>query len=255
MEGIDQGRIRKKPWGFGATTAFGIIIWVVFLGVQLAVAIGFVAVETAQDPKTEIENLAGELEFNGLLVSLATLATAVVCSGLILLLIKLRQGPPIRQYLDAFPIARGALIRWLGLTLVFILASDGLTYLLGRPVVPEFLIIAYKTAGFAPLLWVALIFGAPLFEEIFFRGFLFKGFQASRIGSTGAILITSLCWAVIHSQYGIYERGIVFAGGLLLGIARVRTQSLYTPLAMHALFNVVAILEVVTCLRILGNCG
>lgn len=252
MESEGTGRIRKKPWGFGATTAFGIVVWALFLAVQLAVAVGFIAVETAQDPEAKIESFAGQLEFNGLLISVATVATALVCPGLILLLIKLRRGPTVREYLDAFPVARGEMVRWLGLTLIFVFASDSLTYLLGRPVVPDFLIVAYRTAEFVPLLWVALVLGAPLFEEIFFRGFLFKGYQISKVGNAGAVLITSLCWALIHSQYGLYERGIVFAGGILLGMARVKTQSLYTTMAMHALFNVVAILEVVVCIKYLN---
>jgi len=74
------------------------------------------------------------------------------------------------------------------------------------------------TARFRPLLWFAIIVMAPLFEESLFRGFLIAGMQRSRIG---AILIT-----LIHLQYEAFYLVYIFIGGILLGIARVKTGSL-----------------------------
>jgi uncharacterized protein len=93
----------------------------------------------------------------------------------------------------------------------------------------------------------------PLFEEIFFRGFLFAGFQSSRLGNTGAILLTSFAWTVIHLQYEIYEMSIVFVLGIVLGIARLMTQSLYVPIAIHAVANLLATIELVVYLGLSGN--
>ena len=59
--------------------------------------------------------------------------------------------------------------------LAWLLVSDQLAVLFRQPVVPEVMIEAYRTAYLPPLLWLALIVGAPLSEEVFFRGFLFKG--------------------------------------------------------------------------------
>jgi len=89
----------------------------------------------------------------------------------------------------------------------------------------------------------ALIVGAPLFEETFFRGFLFKGLEASFLGTVGAILVTALLWASIHVQYEIYEMSQIFVFGLLLGAARVRTGSLLAPFLAHAMANFLATLE------------
>jgi membrane protease YdiL (CAAX protease family) len=93
------------------------------------------------------------------------------------------------------------------------------------------------------LIWLALIVAAPLFEETFFRGFLFKGFESSFIGPSGAVLATAGLWAVIHAQYNLYEMTIIFCLGLLLGGARRATGTLSVPLALHAVVNLVATIE------------
>jgi membrane protease YdiL (CAAX protease family) len=135
------------------------------------------------------------------------------------------------------------------LLVVFAALADGLTIALGRPVIPKFMIDAYSTAGFVPLLWTAVVLMAPLFEEVFFRGFIFQGIRHSRLGVCGAIVLTSLAWAGTHVQYDWYQMTIIFAGGILLGVARWRSKSVYPPLAMHAAMNLMATVEVAVYLR------
>ena len=90
---------------------------------------------------------------------------------------------------------------------------------------------------------VALLVAAPLFEETFFRGFLFRGFASSFLGVIGTVLVTAGLWALLHVQYDAYGIALVFALGLLLGIARARTGSLWVPIAMHSAANLVATIE------------
>ena len=144
--------------------------------------------------------------------------------------------------------------RWLGITLLFVLGTDSLTVLLGRSVVADFMFKMYRTAYFQPILWVAFVAVAPIFEETFVRGFLFEGIRRSRLGVSGAILITALLWTVIHTQYNLYQLSTVFAGGLLLGIARYKTGSVYTGMAMHALINIISMTEVAV-LTAMGHAG
>ena len=125
------------------------------------------------------------------------------------------------------------------------LSLDLLTRLLERPIVPEFMVNVFETAYFIPLLWVAFIIAAPLFEEIFFRGFLFEGFQHSRLGMIGTVSLTSLAWTVLHVQYGAYELSTIFVLGIVFGVARLKTRSVYPPLAMHSLFNLFAMVQLV----------
>jgi hypothetical protein len=95
------------------------------------------------------------------------------------------------------------------------------------------------------LFWIGVIIFAPAFEEVFFRGFLFEGFRYSRIGVVGAIVLTSLIWAALHMQYDPFEMFLVFLMGLLLGILRYKTGSLWSPLLMHSLNNLAATIELV----------
>lgn len=85
---------------------------------------------------------------------------------------------------------------------------------------------------------------APLFEEAFFRGFLFSGLARSKLGPTGTIIVTAALWAVIHFQYGAYEVAQIFVLGLLLGVARHRTNSLIVPFVIHAAINLAANIQV-----------
>ncbi|MFC2044902.1 lysostaphin resistance A-like protein, partial [Chloroflexota bacterium] len=126
----------------------------------------------------------------------------------------------------------------------FIILLDFLGLILGIPFYPEFMVYTYNTSIWPALLWVALVIFAPAFEETWFRGFLFAGFRQSRIGVYGTIGLTALLWALSHIQYGIYGITTIFVMGLLFGIARFKTDSLWSPLLMHGLINFVATLQV-----------
>ena len=147
---------------------------------------------------------------------------------------RLRRRVPTVAYLALKPVSRSVILRCSAIILVFGVGSDLLTHSLGRPIVPEFVKGAYETARIPPLLWFALIVAGPVFEEVFFRGFLYRGLAESRLGPPGAILFTSAVWAAIHLQYDAYGMAVVFVAGLILGWARERTGSLVPPVAMHS---------------------
>ena len=103
----------------------------------------------------------------------------------------------------------------------------------------------YNTSVWPAFFWVVIIIFAPAFEETFFRGFLFVGFRQSRIGITGTIAVTALIWTLFHiGQYDIYEMATIFVSGIVLGIVRLKTDSLWSPLIIHVFFNLIATLQV-----------
>ena len=53
--------------------------------------------------------------------------------------------------------------------------------------------------------------------------------------------LVALGWAAFHVQYGIGTMALIATDGLLLGAARVSSGSLVTPVAMHAMGNLVSI--------------
>lgn len=242
---LEADIVAPKPWGFWATIGLSLVAMVGYFVAQIAVTIGYVALYEVLYPRTDLEVMLGGLGTNGLFLSVATWSTLPINLGFVLLLVKLRRGWTIAEYLALEPAPIGTMIGWLGITLALVAATDGATHLLGRPIVPEFMHKAYQTAYCVPLLWATLIVAAPLWEESFFRGFMFRGIVQSPLGATGAILITSACWALMHLQYDFFGIAQIFLGGILLGVVRLRTQSLYPVLAMHSLMNLIATVEAV----------
>lgn len=233
----------EPRWGFWATVGFSLVVGAAFVSVQTAVAIGFVVAQIAVSGHALNEAEAASLGASGLLLALATLVSMPIGLALVVLFAKIKRGATVRGYLGLRKVPLRVALLWLSMTLVYAAAVDGLTYALGRSIVPEFMARAYRSAGFLPLLWIALVVAAPLFEEAFFRGFMLEGFRHSRLGAIGAVLLTSLAWAAIHIQYDAYEIGTIFVGGLLLGTAKIRTGSVLLTMAMHSLLNIVATIE------------
>ena len=79
---------------------------------------------------------------------------------------------------------------------------------------------------------------APLFEEIVFRGFLFRGFANSWGWKWGA-LASGVVFALAHLQLDIFVPLAVL--GVALAWVYRRTGSLWTCIVMHALFNGIAV--------------
>lgn len=232
-----------RPWGFWATLGFSALLAVGFLGAQAAVGVGLFLAATAAGREDVARGIRDGS--NGLFLAAATCVSTVVVVGLVGLFARLRRGITVRDYLGLRGVSGRRFARW-GLALLAVCAaSDLITWWLGRPLVPEFVVEAYATAGFVPLLWLALLVAAPVSEELFFRGFLFAGLLHSPLGGWGAVGLTALAWAAIHQQYDLYGVGIVFVVGLLLGYARLRTGSVVLCLALHALMNLLATLELV----------
>ncbi len=79
--------------------------------------------------------------------------------------------------------------------------------------------------------------GAPVSEELLFRGFMLPALSKSRLGFAGAALVTTLLWMALHYTYSIFGLIEIFAIGLILSWALWRTGSLWAPMALHAINN------------------
>lgn len=236
-----------KPWGFWATLGLSFCVWAVFVATQTVVFVVAFAVYASQNEAVLLDDIAANLATNGLVLAIATLTSTPFCIGLIALFIKIRRRGSIVEYLQLrmpAPSAWKTLGAWSLVTIGFIYAVEWLKALVRSPEASTFTLDIYETAHFLPLLYVAIVIAAPLFEEIFFRGFVFQGILNSRLGAIGAILINSLVWAVIHSQYDPYDMSGIFLFGIVLSIAQLMTKSLIVPITMHALNNLLALLMV-----------
>jgi uncharacterized protein len=90
----------------------------------------------------------------------------------------------------------------------------------------------------------AIAVGAPLAEEILFRGFLLGALSRTYLGFFGAALVTTLAWTALHAGYSGFGLVEVFAAGLFFCWVLWRTGSLWPPLVCHTLYNssIIAIL-------------
>lgn len=87
------------------------------------------------------------------------------------------------------------------------------------------------------LAFVALVVGAPLSEELLFRGFLLHRLKQTRLGFWGGALIANVGWTLLHFTYSWLSLADVFLAGLLFSWALWRTQSIWVPISFHALYN------------------
>jgi len=123
---------------------------------------------------------------------------------------------------------------------------DLLSRALGREVTPGFMGDVLKSAQASGALWllvIAFCVAAPMWEEIFARGFLYRGWSESRLGVTGAIFLSSLAWTSLHLQYDWFFFGEIFSIGLLLGYLRYRSGSTWLTIVLHGINNLAATIQ------------
>jgi len=79
-----------------------------------------------------------------------------------------------------------------------------------------------------------VVLGAPVVEELVYRGFLQTGLQ-SRINDVASIVIVAAWFAGIHGR--VAELPGLFAFALVLGITLQMTRRLGMPVIAHLAFN------------------
>jgi membrane protease YdiL (CAAX protease family) len=79
--------------------------------------------------------------------------------------------------------------------------------------------------------------GAPLSEELLFRGFLLSALARTRLGFWGAAALSSLLWAALHAGYSAVGLAEVFIIGLFLSWLLWRTGTLSVAIFCHAAYN------------------
>jgi membrane protease YdiL (CAAX protease family) len=99
-----------------------------------------------------------------------------------------------------------------------------------------------RAAAFAAnFVVVALV--APVVEELTYRGL---GFAAVRdaFGAAAAVAVTALAFGLAHGL--VVALPVLTIFGVVLALLRLKTQSLYPPIALHALFNGAALVAAVS---------
>lgn len=82
---------------------------------------------------------------------------------------------------------------------------------------------------------VCVAIGAPLAEEIAFRGMAYNALAKRGLSTVWVIAITTVAFSLFHLEP--VRIPILLASGLVLGILRWRTRSLGAPIVAHAINN------------------
>lgn len=83
----------------------------------------------------------------------------------------------------------------------------------------------------------SVVIGAPIYEELLFRGVLFDGIRRGRLGHWGAIVGTGLLFAGFHGD-PLHIAGVLILG-LYMSWVRWATGSIWTSMGAHFLNNLV----------------
>lgn len=93
--------------------------------------------------------------------------------------------------------------------------------------------------GWVIALIIIVVVGAPIIEELVYRGLILQSLQG-RINDVLALILSSLWFAVIHLQP--VELPGLFAFAVVLGICFLVTGRVACPILAHAAFNAVGLL-------------
>ena len=87
------------------------------------------------------------------------------------------------------------------------------------------------------LIFPSIALGAPIAEELIFRGQLFAALSQTRLGMSGTTLVTAALWAAMHMTETWFSIGLIFGMGLIFGWMLYRFGSLWLTMACHAAWN------------------
>jgi membrane protease YdiL (CAAX protease family) len=118
--------------------------------------------------------------------------------------------------------------------------TDTSRYELGRPARE----LSEKATGAGGIFLFILIvgIGAPIAEELFFRGLVMRSFE-KRFGGTIAVVGSSVVFGATHFQF--LQFPALTAAGLVFAWLVVRSDNLWSGVVGHMTFNMVTVVSLV----------
>jgi uncharacterized protein len=224
----------RWTWGFLETTLVALIADGVFnFAGGFAVALVLSVYEGARTlSPAEFQALGQEGRWQGAGIIAAALPTIAV------LWVAIRMaGREFAEYLALNWPAGRELLRAFGIMAIVVLAEGFVASFVGaqKPATDSYLVVG--GAGGLLLLLIGGCIAAPIVEEFVVRGFMFRGWSQSFLGPKGAIVMTSVVWAMNHTQYDWFARSEIFVMGLALGYFRWRSGSTWLTVMVHSALN------------------
>jgi membrane protease YdiL (CAAX protease family) len=224
------------PWGFWATLGWTLLAFTVGLLVAGVVVTGLVRWDTSLSDYEFLFRNGNPIGSSVMLLSYGVLITVLVFAARC-------SGSSAAEYLG-FVRPRGRYVLAGLLCMVFPLL---LTFAHAMQFDASQFLNAHgfdraRAANGLIIHVMAVVVIGPVMEEIVFRGFLYRGLSATRIGIAGTVVITALVWALMHAgkgPAGIFDTAI---HGIAWGWLRWYTGSIWIPIASHVATNGFAVL-------------
>jgi hypothetical protein len=234
---------RRPPriWKFWGTALWGLLIFAAMFAGQMAVVAWFVLQRGGPIDMAAAIHVVG----GGLTISLSVITGLPAVLAALWLAIR----PSRTRFADYLALRGTSWVHFLigAVALgVLVMGWDLLSRATGREVTPGFMGEVLQSARAEGALWllvIAFCIAAPVSEELFARGFLYRGWSESFLRPAGAILLSSLVWTSLHLQYDWFFFGEVFSIGLLLGYLRYRFHSTWLTIFVHGLNNLAAVVQ------------
>ena len=238
------GKSREpRVWKFSGTSLWGLVLFgAMFVG-QVAVVAWFLWTSGGEmDGKTLIA-----LSSNGRIISLSVIMGLPAILAALWVAIRWSRISFVDYLALHWPTWR-MLAFGIGCLVLLMVGCEVVSHLAGRESSPGFMVDVLKTARDDGALWLlvlAFCVAAPVTEEFFARGFLYRGWSESFLRPFGAILLSSAVWTAMHLQYNLFFLGQVFAIGLLFGYLRYRSNSTWLTVILHGLNNLAATVQTI----------
>jgi hypothetical protein len=234
-----------SAWKLWGTLGWSLVLLAVMSAMGLAVVLilaGLYGIDLQGGSKAIAER------FNPIwLASLESMSVlAPIC--LVIAFAARRKGWSFSDYLALRPPSRRHALIGMIAIIALLVVTDSIARIMHLPLTSTVLIDGLRrdpTTATLVLMAVSLVVTTPLGEELVFRGFIYRGLAASRLGVGLAVILSSVMFTALHVQYDTIGLAEVLASGLLLGTMRAISGSTVLTIAMHALVNSVAFVEAV----------
>lgn len=226
-------------WKFWGTAVWGVVIFAAMFVGQIGAIVYLVWVGGDPVDLASMQRVGREPASLALSVTMGLPATLAA----VWLAVRIKKASFVDYLALYWPSWKRLLFGAAGL-IVIVVAWETMSRSLGREATPGFMTDLLKSGrdrGAAVLLLFAFSVAAPMSEEVLARGFLLRGWSASFLGVSGAIILSSLVWTAVHLQYDLYFLAEVFSIGLWFGYMRHRANSLWLTIVLHALNNLTAV--------------
>jgi membrane protease YdiL (CAAX protease family) len=132
---------------------------------------------------------------------------------------RLKHGSSMLQYLPLRTLSVRQLFVWLTAGILVMMGSGLVFRAMGLEESQEMNSLLGGVTS-TPLMYIALVLAAPLFEELLVRGFMLSGFERIKHSEAASLSVfaTAFLWTVIHAQYNAHEMFQVFLLGIVLGL-------------------------------------